>query len=65
MGKKPDRSSSGDKNVLDRLKSSFDSIPPKGDPGRRKFHFSIWYFLLALFAFSLIHDYFLASQVNT
>ena len=65
MAKKPTRPSSEDQNVFDKLKSSFENIPPKGDPGRRKFHFSFWYFIMALLALSLIHDYFMARQVNT
>ena len=54
-----------EESVLDRLKSSFESLPPKGDPGRRKFHFSLWYFLMALLVLSLVHDYFIARQINT
>ena len=65
MAKRSRRQSPADQNILDKLRSSFDSIPPKGDPGRRKFHFSFWYFLMALLALSLIHDYFMARQVNT
>jgi len=65
MAKKPTRPSSEDQSVFDKLKSSLGTIPPKGDPGRRKFHFSFWYFLMALLALSLIHDYFMATQVNT
>ena len=65
MAKKPSRPSSEDKNIFEKLRSSFGDIPPKGDPGRRKFHFSFWYFLMALLALSLIHDYFMARQVNT
>ena len=65
MAKRSSRQSPEDQNILDKLRSSFDSIPPKGDPGRRKFHFSFWYFLMALLALSLIHDYFMARQVNT
>jgi cell division protease FtsH len=65
MAKKSTRTPPDEKNVFDRLKSSFGDLPPKGDPGRRKFHFSFWYFLMALLAFTVIHDYFLARQVNT
>jgi cell division protease FtsH len=65
MAKRSSRQSPEDQNILDKLRSSFGSIPPKGDPGRRKFHFSFWYFLMALLALSLIHDYFTARQVNT
>jgi cell division protease FtsH len=65
MADKPRRPHRRDENIFDKLKSSFDSIPPKGDPGRKKFHFSIWYFLMALLALSLVHDYFIARQINT
>jgi cell division protease FtsH len=65
MAKRTSRQSPEDQNILDKLRSSFGSIPPKGDPGRRKFHFSFWYFLMALLALSLVHDYFMARQVNT
>jgi cell division protease FtsH len=51
-----------DNNPLDKMKPN---IPPKGDPNRRKFHFSIWYFLLALLGFSLLHDYMVERQVET
>lgn len=54
-----------DKDVFQRLKSSLGGLPPKGDPGRRKFHFSFWYFLAALFLLTLVHDYLMARQVNT
>jgi cell division protease FtsH len=50
--------------MLDKLKSSFDSTPPKGDPGRRKFQFSFWYFLIALLIFSLIQDYIVARKTD-
>jgi len=53
------------KTFIDKLKSSFGSIPPKGDPGRRKFQFSIWYFLAALFIFSMIQDYLIVRQTDT
>jgi cell division protease FtsH len=65
MVRKDDRQSSQDQSVFDKLRSSFGNIPPKGDPGRRKFHFSFWYFLMALLFLSLIHDYVTARQVNT
>jgi cell division protease FtsH len=65
MAKRSSRQSPEDQSILDKLRSSFGGIPPKGDPGRRKFHFSFWYFLMALLALSLIHDYFMARQVNT
>jgi len=60
-GKTPDNG----KSIIDKLKSSFGSIPQKGDPGRRKFQFSIWYFLAALFLFSVIQDYRVVSQTDT
>ena len=50
--------------MLDKLKSSFDGTPPKGDPGRRKFQFSFWYFLMALLIFSLIQDYIIARKTD-
>jgi cell division protease FtsH len=65
MAKRSSRQPPEDQSILDKLRSSFGGIPPKGDPGRRKFHFSFWYFLMALLALSLIHDYFMARQVNT
>lgn len=65
MAKKTTRPPPGDQNIFDKLKSSLSEMPPKGDPSRRKFHFSFWYFLMALLALSLIHDYFMARQVNT
>ena len=65
MAKRPSRPSSEDQNFFEKLRSSIGGMPPKGDPGRRKFHFSFWYFLMALLALSLIHDYFMARQVNT
>jgi cell division protease FtsH len=65
MAKRSSRQPPEDQSILDKLRSSFGGIPPKGDPGRRKFHFSFWYFLMALLALSLVHDYFMARQVNT
>jgi cell division protease FtsH len=65
MARKPSRTPREDGNLLDKLKASLGGLPPKGDPSRRKFHFSFWYFLMALFLFSLIHDYYLARQVDT
>jgi cell division protease FtsH len=50
--------------MFDKLKSSFDGTPPKGDPSRRKFHFSFWYFLMALLIFSLIQDYIIARKTD-
>ncbi len=50
--------------MFDKLKSFFDSTPPKGDPGRRKFQFSFWYFLMALLIFSLIQDYIVARKTD-
>jgi len=50
--------------MLDKLKSFFDSTPPKGDPSRRKFQFSFWYFLMALLIFSLIQDYIVARKTD-
>jgi cell division protease FtsH len=65
MARKTRRPSSEEQDFFDKLRSSFGGMPPKGDPGRRKFHFSFWYFLMALLALSLIHDYFTASQIDT
>ena len=50
--------------MFDKLKSSFDGTPPKGDPSRRKFQFSFWYFLMALLIFSLIQDYIIARKTD-
>lgn len=65
MAKRTSRQPPEDQNIFEKLRSAFGGIPPKGDPDRRKFHFSFWYFLMALLALSLIHDYFMAQQVNT
>jgi cell division protease FtsH len=65
MAKKPSRTPPEDQSLLDKLRSSLGNIPAKGDPNRRKFHFSLWYFLLAFFLISLVQNYYLAHQVNT
>ena len=52
-------------SIFDKLRSSFGDMPPQGDPSRRKMHFSFWYFLLALLAFSLIQDYLIVRQTDT
>jgi cell division protease FtsH len=65
MAKNKGNMPQGDENLFDKLKSSFDDMSSKGDPGRRKLHFSLWYFLLALLAFSLIQDYLIARQTDT
>jgi cell division protease FtsH len=65
MANKSNRPSTGNDDFLEKLKSAFGSLPPKGDPGRKKFHFSLWYFLMALLALSLVHDFFIARQINT
>jgi cell division protease FtsH len=62
MNKNPRSSKPQEETVLDKMRPS---IPPKGDPNRRKFHFSIWYFVLALLVFSLIHDYMAERQVES
>jgi len=62
MNKNPRSSRPQDENVLDKMRPS---LPPKGDPNRRKFHFSIWYLFLALLIFSLMHDYMAERRVET
>jgi cell division protease FtsH len=62
MANKSRRSAPEEDNFFDKLK---ESISPKDDPGRRKFHFSLWYFLMALLLLSLAHDYLIARQINT
>ena len=62
MQRKSRPSRSSNENVLDKMRPS---LPPKGDPNRRKFHFSIWYFLLAVLIFSFIHDYVAEQRVET
>jgi len=54
-----------DESIFDKLRSSFGNMSPQADPGRRKVHFSFWYFLMALLAFSLIQDYLIARQTDT
>jgi len=63
--KRLDRSQPESKRFFGRLKFPWDHIPSKGEPGRRKFHFSIWYFIFAFLALLLIHDYFTAHKVET
>jgi cell division protease FtsH len=55
------------KNLMDTLRSYFvtqdpqkkkDSLPPKA-------HFSIWYFVMALFLFSYLQQYYLSKKVET
>jgi cell division protease FtsH len=53
------------KNFLDNLRSLFgfqerqkNALPPKA-------HFSIWYFLIALFLFTYLQQYFLSAKVET
>ncbi len=65
MAEKPGRPPAKGGGIFDQLKSSFDRISPKDDTGRKKFHFSLWYFLMALMALSLVHDYVIASRINT
>jgi cell division protease FtsH len=53
-------------NLMDRLRALFgfqdphkkDALPPKA-------HFSIWYFLVVFFAFSLMQQYFFNGKVET
>ncbi len=63
--KKSDRSQPERESLFEKLKSLLEHIPSMGDPGRRKFHFSIWYFILVFLAVSLIHGYFIAQKVET
>jgi cell division protease FtsH len=65
MARQPTRTPPEDQSFFDRLRSSLGNIPAKGDPNRRKFHFSLWYFLIAFFLISLLQNYYLAHQVNT
>ena len=65
MAKNRDNMPQEDESIFDKLTSSFGGMSPKGDPGRKKMHFSFWYFLLALLAFSLIQDYIVARQTDT
>ena len=62
MNKKQRSSRPQDDNVFEKMRPS---LPPKGDPNRRKFHFSIWYLFLALLIFSLMHDYMAERRVET
>ena len=64
MAKKSGRPLPDDQSIIEKLRSSLSNFHLKGDPGRRKFHFSFWYFLMALLALSLVHDFFMARQVN-
>jgi cell division protease FtsH len=65
MAKNRDNKPKEDESIFDKLSSSFGSMSPKGDPGRKKMHFSFWYFLMALLAVSLIQDYVIARQTDT
>jgi cell division protease FtsH len=65
MARKSTGPSPEDQNVFEKLKSWLGGIPPKGDPGRRQFHFSFWYFLIAIVALSFIHDFITSRQINT
>jgi cell division protease FtsH len=62
MYNNPRSSKPKDESVLDKMRPS---IPPKGDPNRRKFHFSMWYIFLALLIFSVMHDYMAERRVET
>jgi cell division protease FtsH len=53
-----------EKGILGKMKSTMGSLPPKGDPNRRKIHFSVWYFVLAFFAITLVHDYLRVRQTE-
>ncbi len=65
MGKNKDNMPQEDESIFNKLRSSFGGMSPQGDPGRRRMHFSFWYFLMALLAFSLIQDYLIARQTDT
>ena len=66
MAKDKDNMPQKDESIFDKLRSSLGGDrSPQRDPGRRKMHFSFWYFLLALLAFSLIQDYIVARQTDT
>jgi cell division protease FtsH len=65
MASNKDNMPQKDESLFDKLRSSFGNLSPQQDPGRRKMHFSFWYFLLALLAFSLIQDYLVARQTDT
>jgi cell division protease FtsH len=65
MAEKPGRPPAEGGGIFDQLKSSLDRISSKDDPGGKKFHFSLWYFLMAMLALSLVHDYVIASRINT
>jgi cell division protease FtsH len=64
MAEIPDRPPAKGGGVFDQLKSFFDRISPGDDPGRKKFHFSLWYFLMALLALSLVHDYVIVALLE-
>ena len=65
MVKNKDSIPQKDVSIFDKLRSSFGERSPQGDPSRRRMHFSFWYFLMALLAFSLIQDYLVARQTDT
>jgi cell division protease FtsH len=65
MAKNRDNEPKEDESIIDKLRSSWSGMPPKGDPGRKKMHFSFWYFLMALLAVSLIQDFLIARQTDT
>jgi len=54
-----------DASIFDKLRSSLGEGSPQGDPSRRRMHFSFWYFLMALLAFSFIQDYLIVRQKDT
>jgi cell division protease FtsH len=65
MANNRDNTPQEDESIFDKLGFSWSGMSPKGDPGRKKMHFSFWYFLMALVAFSLIQDYIVARQTDT
>jgi len=63
------RKEEGPASPLERLQRFFESFSGGGakppDPKRKQMHFSIVYFLLALFLMTVVHDWYLAAQVET
>jgi cell division protease FtsH len=51
--------------LLGRLRLDDGGGPQPPDPKKKQMRFSIWYFLLALFLMTLLHDLYLSTQVET